>query len=1005
MKYLKRILSVILVISLFISSFIGSFALFNKGTFCIDTKYLSRFEEENAYYLQKVDPYIIFRIDIDSAEENSGYSLIDSNGNPINAKTERVSGNSFNILPPDQGYQAGERYTLLLADNAHFHNDDLKNAKKLVFCVERSQQESYKFADSVIQLDNTINEVEENKLNISTDGLKNGDIVFGTNAENEYVAYKVNEILDDSTVITSVPALDEIFSELDVYGEYEWDISDIVSNPELEIEIAENVKKSNFFNALMITAYAEETPPDRTVDVSITPDSKDNSINVKIKITLKPGKKGLFGIDELRNQEVCLTLTAKLGLMVKCNIQDITNWDVSATVTSGFSWNVDITIYKTPETEKWKKDTTLAGLFFEEYEFDSLLDYHKYIDQITERLNEITADEVTGEIKLFDWNLPIPAVPTLVFSAEIKLFSKFEMAAGINIGQETQTTYTIGMCFINSKFDTYSNTYRFGEDIQLSLKGKAKVKAGIKVGIDFSVINKKIVDINLDPQVGLYAELYVTIPIANKDEITDDNFLYSYFEPGVYFSASVKATLNIAVKKYEFKYELIEKKFPIDALIFGNKKIAIRLTTNTFTARAVNNTVLPPDILFEYFDVKSGINGTEKISCDDLKFSTNNGTKLEVVDGKIKLPEATSSGSLYVTATYLHSDGRTYSTVFRVILSGSILEGKVSAYTSDLTTGELAGASVKLFSSTNKDTPISSVTTDENGKFSFNVSKGNYCLVISAAGYRTLTSNQSVAEDEIKYTEHILLMDSAQSGLGTAGGTVSNALDGKGLSNVKLKLRADWNNTSGAYVENFETTTNSSGKYSISNVPVGYYTVEASCGGYVTGYSNIIVLSDGAKEDFDFTITPVLSDDEIRIVLTWGATPSDLDSHLIGKTPSGGSFNVYYHNKVYTFEGREMANLDVDDTSSYGPETITILENVYGNYIYAVHDYSHKNSSASTALSFSNAIVKVFIGSTQVAEYHVPTDQIGTYWTVFQIDSSGHIMPINSVSNTKPVAE
>lgn len=99
-----------------------------------------------------------------------------------------------------------------------------------------------------------------------------------------------------------------------------------------------------------------------------------------------------------------------------------------------------------------------------------------------------------------------------------------------------------------------------------------------------------------------------------------------------------------------------------------------------------------------------------------------------------------------------------------------------------------------------------------------------------------------------------------------------------------------------------------------------------------------------------------------------------------------------------------MANLDVDDTSSYGPETITIVENIYGAYTYAVHNYSNRSSSNSTALSFSGAVVRVFIGSTQVAEYHVPTDQVGTYWTVFQIDSSGRIMPINTVSNTKPAA-
>ena len=293
--------------------------------------------------------------------------------------------------------------------------------------------------------------------------------------------------------------------------------------------------------------------------------------------------------------------------------------------------------------------------------------------------------------------------------------------------------------------------------------------------------------------------------------------------------------------------------------------------------------------------------------------------------------------------------------------------------------------------------------TDANGKFSFNVTEGDYTLEISADGYKTLTSNQSVDANEIKYSEHMLLMDDEQTGTGSAGGTVTNALNGRGVGGVQIKLREDWNKTSGTYVD-FETQTNSSGKYTVSDIPVGYYTVEASIDGYVTGYSNIIVLSEDAKTDFDFTITPVLSGDEVRIVLTWGSSPSDLDSHLIGPKPSGGSFNVYYGSKVYSYEGTEMANLDVDDTTRYGPETITILEQITDTYTYAVHDYSNRSSSSSTALSFSGANVRVFIGSDQVAEFNVPTDQVGTYWTVFNIDEEGNILPINTVSNTKPAA-
>lgn len=999
MKHLKRILSIILVLAVFSGSFVGSWHLFNQGTYEFDSEDLAVFDENlSCYYLQKVDRDIIFRVRCENDTALS-YSLVDDENTSIQTKTQKASKGCYDILPPSDGYEAGVKYTLSLPDGVSFESEDLKDARSLVFSIDKEAVEKYEFTDAVVKVDTAIEEVIDNTLNIEDLSVNAGDIIFGQDANNEYVVYKVTEINSDGTATVTDPAIDEIYSDLEVYGEYVWDVDDIVSNPDLEIEIIENVKQSSFFSSLMLTAYAEEAPRDGKFDVKITPDNDNNSIEIEIKITLEPGENGLFGIGELRNQQVSITLSAEVGLSTKCNIQEITNWDLSASVATDFSWKVDISLY----TDEWKKDSDLEGLFSEKNKFANLVDYHKNVKKITEKLNNLAADVTGGEIKLFDWKLPIPSVPGLYFSTEIKLFAKLDVAADVTIGQSNETVYTVGICFIRGDFEAYSNTYRSSRDVTLSLSGKVKAKAGIKLVIKATLINDKVANINLDPQVGLYAELYVTFPISELDEIDGNNFLYSYFEPGVYFGANINATLNVLVKKFEFSYELVEKKYPIDELTFGNKKIAMGVTTNATTVRAVDKVVSVPDILFEYFDVKGGNTNTEKLSFDDVKFVANDGTKLKVTDGRITLPDASASSGTYITATYLHTDGKTYSTTFRVLISGSVIEGKVSAYGTDASTQELENATVKLYSGTNMTTPMSTIKTDESGKFSFNVSKGNYTLVISADGYRTLTSNQTVGDDEIKYTEHILLMDNNQSGFGSAGGIVSNALDGKGLSNVTIKLRSNWNNTSGEYYD-FRTTTNSSGRYTIEDVPVGYYTVEASLNGYVTGYTNIIVLSDAERTDFDFTITPTLNEDEIRIVLTWGSSPSDLDSHLIGRTPSDGTFNVYYSDKVYRYDGVEMANLDVDDTSSYGPETITILENIYGTYTYAVHNYSNRNSSGSTALSFSGAVVRVFVGSVQIAEYNVPTDQVGTYWTVFEIAGNGRILPINTISNTKPAA-
>lgn len=999
MKHLKSILSIILALVVFFGSFFGSWHLFNQGTYEFNSESVAVFDETpSCYYLQKVDRNIIFRVRCDS-DASFGFSLVDDEETAVQAKTQKAAKNCYDILPPAEGYAAGRRYTLSLPNGVSFESEDLKDARTLVFSIDKKAIEIYEFTDAVVHVDSVVEEAIGNMLDIKNLSVNAGDIIFGQDKNNEYVVYKVTEINDDGTATVTDPSIDEIYSNLEVYGEYVWDVDDIISNPDLKIEIVENVKQSDFFSSLMLMAYAADVPRDGKFDVKIAPDSDNNSIEIKITITLEPGENGLFGIGELRNQEVSITLSTEVGLSTRCNIQGVTNWDISASLATDFSWKVDISLY----TDEWKKDSDLEGLFSEKNKFANLIDYQKKVKNITEKLNNLAADVTGGEIKLFDWKLPIPSIPGLYFSTEIKLFAKLDIAANVTIGQSNETVYTVGVCFTRGDFEAYSNTYRNSKDIALSLSGKAKAKAGIKLVIKATLINDKVANINLDPQIGLYADLYVTFPISELEEIDENNFLYSYFEPGVYFSANINATLNVLIKKFEFSYELLEKKFPIDELTFGNKKIAMGLSVNATTVRAVDKVVSVPDIFFEYFDVKGRNTDTEKISFDDVKFVANNGTKLDVTDGKITLPDASTSSGTYITATYLHTDGKTYSATFRVLISGSVLEGKVSAYGTDASTQELEDATVKLYSGTNLTTPLSTIQTDENGKFSFNVSKGNYTLVISADGYRTLTSNQTVGDDEIKYTEHILLVDNNQSGFGSAGGTVTNALDGKGLSDVIIKLRSDWNNTNGAYCD-FQTTTTSSGRYTIENMPVGYYTVEASRHGYVTGYTNIIVLSDAEREDFDFTITPTLNADEIRIVLTWGSSPSDLDSHLIGRTPSNDTFNVYYNDKVYRYDGIEMANLDVDDTTSYGPETITILENIYGAYTYAVHNYSNRNSSNSTALSFSGAVVRVFVGSVQIAEYNVPTDQVGTYWTVFEIAGNGRILPINTISNTKPTA-
>ena len=159
------------------------------------------------------------------------------------------------------------------------------------------------------------------------------------------------------------------------------------------------------------------------------------------------------------------------------------------------------------------------------------------------------------------------------------------------------------------------------------------------------------------------------------------------------------------------------------------------------------------------------------------------------------------------------------------------------------------------------------------------------------------------------------------------------------------------------------------------------------------GYSNLVAKCP--CKGMTYALSPVMTNlDGMRIVLNWGATPRDLDSHLAFM-----SHHIYWQHKQGS-PGTD-ADLDIDHTDSYGPETITIESKHPGeSYVYAVHDYSDRNTPDTTSLSSSHAKVLVYVGQSLVRSYYVPEHAAGNLWTVFRITGEGEFQDINTMSGT-----
>jgi hypothetical protein len=188
--------------------------------------------------------------------------------------------------------------------------------------------------------------------------------------------------------------------------------------------------------------------------------------------------------------------------------------------------------------------------------------------------------------------------------------------------------------------------------------------------------------------------------------------------------------------------------------------------------------------------------------------------------------------------------------------------------------------------------------------------------------------------------------------------------------------------------------TDSNGQYSFLSVPPGNYTLQVTKLGYVSN-SRPITVVQGSPLIVNIALSPNISEsEEYRILLAWGTSPRDLDSHLW--TP-GGAYHVFF-GQPGSKTTDPFAILDVDDQDGEGPETITIVQNYPGIYKYSVHNWSGGGDSV---LSASGARVELYDSSGIVDIWDVPTGS-GRWWNVFQLNAeTGEVININEISSTE----
>ncbi len=247
----------------------------------------------------------------------------------------------------------------------------------------------------------------------------------------------------------------------------------------------------------------------------------------------------------------------------------------------------------------------------------------------------------------------------------------------------------------------------------------------------------------------------------------------------------------------------------------------------------------------------------------------------------------------------------------------------------------------------------------------------NNSTIYSGSVLKTISKNK---DNTIEY-----ILNNANKSL---EGNIRDATNNKPISGATIKIFQGPELIGNSLSDEF-------GRYSFYGIPDGVYSIETVKTGYIDNSDSININTDNRFTNI--ILSPKSGDIDFRVVLEWGKSPLDLDSHL--KKDNKNVWFGYIGNKGST----PFAFLDIDDVNGYGPETITIYKLNNDTCKFYV-----KNFTETPDITTSKAVITLYTGSGFLRRYRLPNSGTGLYWYVFDITPDGNIVSKNFITSEEP---
>ncbi len=388
------------------------------------------------------------------------------------------------------------------------------------------------------------------------------------------------------------------------------------------------------------------------------------------------------------------------------------------------------------------------------------------------------------------------------------------------------------------------------------------------------------------------------------------------------------------------------------------------------------------------------------------------------------IADTESKGSRYFARVKVQDVSSNWSVNWGEASDGVEVTGSISGLVKDTDNNTIDGATITLrymsdnsIVLTNEETPQDvTVQTGSDGRFLIEnvpVGTNRYRLVCEVDTRNTVKNNVTVVAGENTDIGSMYLVPSGAS-QGDITGTLVDANTASIIEGATVTVYG-WNVGLGDFTVAGSGTTNSSGYYTVSNVPAGTYTVIISNDNYFDlTVDNQVV--NGTLPMGRQAICEILSEPQVRVIVLWGNTPDDLDLHLVGPSSQNVSdsdgdsdrFHTYwsghksfdeitggYSGSGDTTGSSSTASLVQDITSGgYGPEAMNLYRHAGVQYARGIYTFTVHNWSGTTWMPAGSAItMRVYDSLGMAREINFPTTGWSAsnprYWKAAKIDVQG----------------